>query len=290
MRQATRNILAIAASVIGCMAVVSCSEDSITPSDNHLVKFPQGNADYDMIIKEIYDSTGTQMLYDYSDDMFRWMITERLPYISTPANKEEDKQYVANAVNFMKENCFELYNNDFLRKILPYRIYLASNLARCAEFMYIDVNGVQQTRKDTINGIACTNGFRNMCFGLVNKRLAEMSEDSLKLTRGELNASLISNAISQGLMRVPEEFAKLEFEGVNWSSEAGAGGYNAYGLIEYIPAKTMSPQQDFAIFLKMVIAYTKEEFEARFCSPTFDLSGRIKTKGEIVREYLKAYM
>ena len=68
-------------------AVLACSDDDIKPSkDNMLVEFPQGNADYDAEMAEIYEKYGTQMLYDYNDEMFRWQITDKIGYVSTPAN------------------------------------------------------------------------------------------------------------------------------------------------------------------------------------------------------------
>ena len=263
------------------VALMSCAEDSITPSqDNHLVTFPQGNNSYDAEIEQIYKQYGTQMLYRYDDAMFRWQITDRLGYVS----RQADEQYVAQALKFIQDNCFSFYNADSLRQYLPYRFYLASNLGRLFEYAGLDAAGNNVSTKDTLWNTAATNGYANLCFGLANARLATLSEDSLRLAKGELNAALMANAIGQGNISVPAAFTKEEVGGVNWYNYIGS--YNTYGLLEYIEAKTMTPAQDFVVYLKYLIAYPTEEFEQRFCVKTFDTSGRIARKAKAVRSWM----
>ena len=150
------------------LAVAACSDDDIKPSeDNQLVVFPQGNADYDADIVDIYNMYGTQMLYDYNDEMFRWQITDKLGYISTPANQPADKAHIKDAIAFMRRNCFDFYDQDSLKSILPYRIYLASNLGKIFEYSGTNASGVYVNIKDTIPNIAAVNGYRNICFGIV---------------------------------------------------------------------------------------------------------------------------
>lgn len=276
----------IAAIAFACV-VAACS-DSLTPSeDNRLVAFPQGNADYDAEILDIYEKYGTQIIYDYNDDMFRWQITDKLGYISTPANKSADKAHIKNAVDFMRHNCFDFYDQDSLKNILPYRIYLASNLGKIFEYSGTNSAGIYLNIKDTIPNIAAVNGYRNICFGIVNGRLSSMSEDSLRLTKGELNAAILASAVDRGTMRVPETFSSLEVENANWTNEPGSNGYNNYGLLEYLSAKSMTPAEDFASYLKMLIAYPKDEFNRRFTTKTFDISGRITKKADAVRKWMK---
>lgn len=277
----------IAAIALTC-TIASCSSDDLAPSDdNRLVDFPQGNADYDDEILNIYNKYGTQMLYDYNDEMFRWQITDKLGYISTPANQPADKAYIKDAIAFMRSNCFDFYHSDSLKVMLPYRIYLASNLGKMFEYSGTNSAGVYVSIKDTIPNIASVNGYRNICFGIVNGRLKTMSEDSLRLAKGELNASIIASAIDRGVMQVPASFASLEVENVAWTNEPGTNGYNNYGLLEYLSAKSMTPSDDFASYLKMLIAYPKEEFNRRFTAKTFDLSGRIAKKADVVRKWMK---
>lgn len=265
--------------------LLSCSDDDITASpDNYLVDFPQGNNPYDMEIREIYEKYGTQMLYRFNDAMFRWQVTGRLDYIST----EGDERYVAEAVAFIKHNCLDFYSDDSLKLMLPYRIYLAKKLSRIFSYSGNNISGSHVSYTDTIPGIAAVNGYCNICFGCANNRLAGLSEDSLQLVKGELNASLIAYGLEQGIFKVPDTFTKLEFSNVNWSNFVGAGGYNTFGLLEYIDAKSMTPEQDFTLFLKYLIAYPTDKFEARFTVSAFDTSGRIAQKAKIVREWMQS--
>ena len=263
------------------VAFMACAEEEITPSpDNRLVEFPQGNHDYDAEILAIYQKYGTQLLYKYNDAMFRWQVTDQLAYFSRPA----DESYIAQAVSFIQHNCLDFYSEDSLKLYLPYRIYLASDLGRLFEYSGQDITGANVNIKDTIWHTAATNGYANICFGLASQRLTTLSRDSLCLAKGELNASMIAHAISQGHISVPAAFIKEEVSGVSWSNYIGS--YNIYGLLEYIDPKTIQPEQDFALFLKYLIAYTTEEFDNKFTTKSFDTSGRIARKADIVREWM----
>ena len=263
------------------LSIASCSEEEITPTpDNRLVEFPQGNNSYDAEILQIYQRYGTQMLYRYSDAMFRWQVTDQLGYVS----RQADEQYVDAAVRFIKNNCFQFYREDSLKAYLPYRIYLARDLGKLFQYSGLDAAGNNISMRDTIWHTAATNGYANLCFGLACQRLTTLSDDSLRLAKGELNAALLANAISQGNIRVPSTFTKEEVGNVNWYNYEGS--YNTYGLLEYIEAKTMTPAQDFVIFLKYLIAYPKEIFEERFTTKSFDTSGRIARKTKAVKDWM----
>jgi hypothetical protein len=276
-----RTKILILLSLGALLGFSSCSEEEITPSaDNRLVEFPQGNNSYDTEILQIYQKYGTQILYRYNDAMFRWQITDQLGYVSRPA----DEQYVDAAVRFIKNNCFQFYREDSLKAYLPYRIYLARDLGRLFQYSGLDAAGNNVSIRDTIWHTAATNGYANLCFGLACQRLTTLSDDSLRLAKGELNAALLANAISQGNIQVPATFTKEEVNNVNWSNYVGS--YNTYGLLEYLDAKTMTPAQDFVVFLKYLIAYPKEMFEEKFTTKTFDTSGRIARKAKAAKDWM----
>lgn len=276
-----RTKILILLSLGALLGFSSCSEEEITPSaDNRLVEFPQGNNSYDAEILQIYQKYGTQILYRYNDAMFRWQITDQLGYVSRPA----DEQYVDVAVRFIKDNCFQFYREDSLKAYLPYRIYLARDLGRLFQYSGLDAAGNNVSIRDTIWHTAATNGYANLCFGLACQRLTTLSDDSLRLAKGELNAALLANAISQGNIQVPATFTKEEVNNVNWSNYVGS--YNTYGLLEYLDAKTMTPAQDFVVFLKYLIAYPKEMFEEKFTTKTFDTSGRIARKAKAAKDWM----
>lgn len=260
----------------------ACNEEEIIPSDsNYLVEFPQGENTYDKEIKDFYDQYGTQILYRYDDAMFRWQITDRLGFFSKPA----DETSISEALQFVKQNCFDFYQPDMLKRLLPYRIYLASDLGRIFIYTGLDASGKNVNVKDTIWHTIATNGYANLCFAVASKRMSGLSLDSLRLAKGELNASLLAYAIEQHQISIPNDFIKEEVANVAWYNYVGS--YNTYGLLEYIDPKTFSPAQDFVLFLKYLIAYPMETFEAKFTNKTFDTSGRIARKAKTVREWMK---
>ena len=265
-----------------CALFFSCGEDDITPSeDNRLIAFPQGNNDYDREIVEIYNQYGTQILYRYNTAMMRWQVTDLLGYVC----RQADEGYVGQAVSFIRHNCLDFYDPDSLRKYLPYRIYLASDLGRLFNYSGQDAAGNNVSINDTLWHTAASNGYANLCFGLACSRLPRLSSDSLQLARGELNAALLSYAVEQGFIKIPSAFTKEEVGGTVWYNYVGS--YNTYGLLEYIDAKTMQPVQDFALFLKYLIAYPTEKFDDQFTVSSFDTSGKIAKKANIVRQWMK---
>ena len=268
--------------IIFCTLFVSCGDDEITPSDNnYLIDFPQGNHDYDREIVDIYTQYGTQMLYRYNPAMMRWQVTDMLGYIC----RQAEEAYVGQAVGFIKHNCLDFYHPDSLRKYLPYRIYLASDLGRIFEYSGLDAAGNNVSQKDTLWHTAASYGYANLSFGLASSRLPQLSGDSLQLAKGELNACLLAYAVEQGLITIPSTFTKEEVQGTVWYNYVGS--YNTFGLLEYIEAKTMKPVQDFALFLKYLIAYPAEKFNEKFTNSSFDTSGRIAKKASIVRQWMK---
>ncbi len=280
-----KSLLLVAALLAACTfpGLLSCGDDDVSPSpDNRLVEFPQGDNAYDADIWSVYLRYGTQMLYRYSDAMFRWQVTDQLGYVSTPA----DEAYVSSAVSFIQRNCFCFYTDDSLKMMLPYRIYLASNIGKIFDYSGTDATGQSVSVHDTIPGIGAVSGYCNIAFGLASSRLPGLKEDSLQIVKGELNAAVLAYGLGTGLFEVPAAFTKLEYSGVNWGNFTGVGGYNAYGMLEYVDAKTVTPAQDFALYLKYLIAYPTEKFDARFTAKTFDSSGRIAQKAKVVREWM----
>lgn len=67
---------------------------------------------------------GVQVLYRFAEADFRWNITEYIPYHAV----EAETSSIGEGWNFLKENCLSIWSDDFLRKYMPYRILLASEI------------------------------------------------------------------------------------------------------------------------------------------------------------------
>lgn len=266
----------------------SCNEDDLTPSeDNHMMTFPQGDADYDKEILAIYNEYGTHMIYDFNDNQFRWEVTSQLPYMS----EKGDTAYVSDAVYFIQKNCLELYDKDLVKELLPYRIFLASNISKIWNYSGYAADWSWVEEHDTIPGVGAINGYKSIGFGFTSKRLNELDADSLAIVKAELNAALIASSVDNGLIEIPEEFDELSaanIENVWYANFIDAySGYNSVGLLEYTDAQTITVADDFNQFVKYLMMLTDEEFDSRFLSSSFDASGRIAQKKPIVKNWLK---
>ena len=109
----------------------ACGEKDLTPSEPQtFYEFPQGNADYDQEFLAYYEKYNVQFLYKYKESDFRWNVTEYIPYYSVQA----DEAYADKAFHFITENSFAIWDEDFLRKILPLRVLLASEIYSVTEY------------------------------------------------------------------------------------------------------------------------------------------------------------
>lgn len=267
---------------------ISCNEDDLIPSeDNHMMTFPQGDADYDKEILAIYNEYGTHMIYDFNDNQFRWEVTSQLPYMS----EKGDPDYVSDAVYFIQKNCLEMYDKDFVKEMLPYRIFLASNISEIWNYSGYAADWSWVEEHDTIPGVGAVNGYKSIAFGFTSKRLNELDDDSLAIVKAELNASLIASSVENELIEIPEEFDALSAGNMDnlWYANFidAYSGYNCKGLLEYENPTTITVADDFNQYVKYLMMLTDEEFDSRFLNPDFDSAGYIAKKKPIVKNWLK---
>ena len=254
--------------LISCLLLVgvcSCGEDALTPSEPMgFGEFPQGNASYDREIVEFYDKYGVQVLYRFGETDFRWNITEYIPYYAV----EAETSSIGEGWNFLKENCLSIWSDDFLRKYMPYRILLASEIYSLKDTYRYDDEGNKIYQKIPKKAMY---GLNHLTFGAVNSRLSSLSVEEKKELIGEVAFAIAGYAASKGKIEVPEKFQTYHDDYINnaGGDYEGEWGYNGGGCLEYRDGG-MDYYYDFGLFVKYLVMMSKEEFENRFLTEEFD--------------------
>ena len=97
-------------------------------------RLPQGNHPYDADIQRIFKQTGTLVLYKYQPSEFDWGVTRNYLWSKERMADEgylyqlPDEKYVGEQVKMLQTEFLNLFPSSFLKKHLPLRILLCSEL------------------------------------------------------------------------------------------------------------------------------------------------------------------
>ena len=123
MKKINLYILALCA-----LFLFSCNdEDDVVISEKKENRFdlPQGNHDFDDQIVEWYDKYGTAVLYKFSNPDLNYQFTSNANYDVKAGAEEEGIQA---AIQFLKEDFFDLYTDEVKKNLFPSKILMAGML------------------------------------------------------------------------------------------------------------------------------------------------------------------
>lgn len=246
-------------------------------------QLPQGNHPYDDAIVAFYKKYHCYILYKYTPVDFKYAITTSLgdtSWLPDPADVEP-------ALNFLLQECLQLYPDSFLLQVLPDRILLPAridSLISIAEFgkpvVFKHVNSV---------GFATTDYM--MAFGWANHQLPQQTPAQLKMLRGWLHQNLWKRAYNARQLEMPDSFALYspDYRNMNEADFYAAGMvariYDAYKM-----PNSYSLGRDFTDFIAAITSKSAAELESTVLSPAVDVSGLIRLKrGIILRYYQRKY-
>ncbi|MCD8186754.1 MAG: hypothetical protein LUD68_10065 [Rikenellaceae bacterium] len=262
----------------------ACSEEKITPEGtDFLTAFPQGNADYDLEFVSFYERYGTQILYRFTETDLRWNVTANIPYLA----EEADPLYIEEAYRFLQEELFSYYSDADLTTILPFRILLCSDLILVTQEYGYREDGSYGLITVYQSGQAATVGFNHIAFGYANAQLSQLDEVQKEEIRALLHQAVLQWAFAKEKLEIPEQFAALSptTSDSYWDGISEWGGYNQFGLLEYIYPPT--PAEDFGLYVKYMLLLGEKGFAERFLDPSFDMEGRVAQKKPLVRKYIQ---
>lgn len=135
----------------------ACSESSLSPIDE-LGKTIYDPTDAqagtaDAAINDFYTKYGSKILYDFnaSDLTFGWSVNKVYWYAPV---KDEYKHHIKDVVAYLTETAFQDYPDAFIKKFLPYRIFMVESICESKEF---DQNKIKDVLEVGTHGIAVGN-------------------------------------------------------------------------------------------------------------------------------------
>lgn len=177
--------------------LTACSEKELgepakLPDD---VEIPQGlaSAGVDARIVDLYDQYGSYFLYDYTEKEALWNLVN--PGTSTRYDISPPKlEYIDDQLNLFQELFLDFYPKEFLRKTLPYKIYLAEKVEKMT-WQNVEVY---------------TEFYGNSIFlGYADERAASLPPQSKYKGFREVNEGFINWQFSRGNFSIPEGFDAL---------------------------------------------------------------------------------
>ena len=225
MKQVIYSALILAA---GFFILGSCSddEDTITPSGNYSPlrgDFPQGDSEYDQIIKSISEEYGVYLLYkDVTEqDLNRdWMSTGTGDLYVAGAEEEREAgrwnlpdEQLPFYVNYFSNHIFPNITKEFAQSAFPVKIYMINNLrTEPRDFGEDNEENSESTEGTTGTG---TTSFTPIKLGNFDNWAVSFSDEmmygdnpdhALKQLRCILTIELIKNSIEKGEIESPDEF------------------------------------------------------------------------------------
>lgn len=151
--------------IVSLMMLSACSEDSLSPIDE-LGKtiYDPSDKPEDTTINAFYEKYGSKILYDFnsSDLGFGWSVSKSYWYAPV---KEEYKHCIEDVSLFLKDKAFQKYPDTFIKKYLPYRIFLVDSICNATAY---DENRLEDVMEIATHGIAVAH---------VGKEMDEWTED-----------------------------------------------------------------------------------------------------------------
>lgn len=256
-----------------CLAT-ACSEDKINESELPVIEaeytLPQGKSEADDRIVSFYKKYGTYILYDFVEADLKWTQVEVNSgwggYQYVPA----DPQYAGEVMDFLTEWVFSFYPEYFLMEILPYKIFLTSDLTD----FYGQKRGAQ---------IYST----QMVIANCSKKITKFSKAEKIAFKNELHTAFFNSGFS--LFQIPEDFYKISdytsavtyWEPSSENSPRNRGFLADSNGNEWCYTPPFNENMDLQTYLYHLRTRTKEEWKADLAYPL------VEQKYNILKEYFK---
>lgn len=183
-----------------------------------------------------------------------------------------DENYIAPALEALDTYLFKFYNQDFLKKALPYKILLS---ARIREITYDN-----DTLATPVNSVSA---FSHFAFGRAGSSLAGMTDDELMLMKSDLHREFWKQAINYGKITLPPAFIKA----TNYADVYDWTKKNYGVFMPDVNALSADLYGDFQGYIEVIVSNTLEELEQSLFRPANDPNGKYKLKYNIIVNYYK---
>lgn len=278
MKVLSATIYRIMAFICVLLVVGSCNKkETLTPSeDNRLYKLPQGDQPYDQQIMNFYNEYSSTILYKWDSVAFIYSPFGRNPVDAWAVNAEGSQ--VQECLDFLNAQWWSLYSKDFLKKTLPFKILLASDIK------WIIPTGEIWPKNKEYHPFAM-NGTNHVTFGKAGK-IASLTQLEIDSARGQLHAAHLALAVKNGQLELPPAFIALTYD--SYTNTVNAAALQNYGVFRVFNA--MQRADDFLDYIRLICSKDYTTISTTLFTPQRDPKGLYKMKYDaIVNYYLATY-
>lgn len=267
---------------IGCMLFCACAKDVALGPD---VSFepdyvlPQGgDAEADKRIVELYEKYGSYFLYDFTVADLNWnQVANSTSYKLALG----DPKYAGDMLDLLEDVWLQFYPEEFLKKNLPYRIFMADTIYWVLSYMD--------------RPITCAKtGDNSLAFGYMNADTKNKTVAEKVALKNEVQTLFFEVLRTRGAITIPEEFYKISDYAIAASADPNSDNYArkrgfvanpAYGYewCTYVnwQTKTLLSSDDLTYFLGSILQRTTEQWANDLTYPL------VKQKYDILVEHFK---
>lgn len=253
------------------LGISSCKKEAalVASEDNKFYKLPQGNQPYDQQILAFYNKYKTVILYNFSTVDF--IYAPAGPFDPTASAVPAGPVKIQETLDFLQQHLFNAYSEEFLQKVLPFKILLASEAKIQLQFPFDPV---------PVPAIA---GYNHITFGL-NGQLDGMSAGALDTARGFLHSALLRQAVSNSQATIPPTFRTLAAAGLS----SGFDQIKQNGVFVFRTNNTV--YSDFGDYIRVITSTHINDLNTKLFTAQNDPKGMFKKKyNAIVSYFLQNY-
>ena len=253
----------------------ACAEDKqlgdVEPLEQGYV-LPQGKSPADDRIVSLFDKYGTYFLYEYTEADFSWRQGGGSVIYSYTA---PDPLYAGNMLDLLDEIWFRFYPEEFHKKYMPRKVFLAGTLESGSGTIYARVAQGQ------------------IAVGCCSSVLVDMPGEMKQAFKSELQRVLLRDWITRGIITIPDEFYAVsdysyeaDTDNPDSPDYARARGFVAMsngaewcGRVDW-QTGMLPESEDLRYFIDSMVSRTAEEWASDLEYPL------VQQKYDILREYI----
>lgn len=154
-----KTIRCFITSILLCSLAACSSDDSTTISEKLIApeyNLPKGEpGTIDELIYNIHEKYGTYILYNFQEQDFKKKWNGKWLAWYAPANTKENLKYVEKFVKILHESVLTKYDEEFVRRNFPYKVFLVDTL--CENTLSYNKRLVRKVLSNGNNAIAISN-------------------------------------------------------------------------------------------------------------------------------------
>lgn len=294
------------------IALASCSssEDELTPSgktDGY--KIAEGDADYDKTIANFYNKYGSCLLYEWTEKDAYWTPSGwKNGILGSTEDGAKDgylvyapqKEYIANQLHLLDRLWFRFYSDQALKKLLPVKILLCSNVQEATINWDFSVWPPQEACTGT--DVSAYYNYDNIAVSYASDKADNLTNsDSLRICT-ELNTVFFKSMTGRSMISIPAKFS----DGIDYTNAGSVynnSDFFARGFFPDTQSYDPSADKDWTIILNMMVTYSDDflsqapqsqldewthegdAFYEGILNPAKDVNGLIKKRYDVARQY-----